>query len=153
MLNLDDVKWPNDFFLHSFFLIFLFYLFFFFQVFCPPLSHHPWPPPPPPHSPADGCFQCWGPEGRWHRACRTWAQQQKQQQTGAATVLGSSRTPDPTVHHVPVIWILVLADRVEKGGRQGEGRRVSLRCEMKAEWVFPLKRRDFPSQLNAPSSV
>lgn len=61
------------------------------------------------------CFQYWGPEGRWHRACRTWAQQQQQQQTGAATVLGSSRTPDPTVHHVPVIWILMLADRMEKG--------------------------------------
>lgn len=71
-----------------------------------------WPPPPPPHSYANGCFQCWGREGRWHRACRTWTQQQ---QTGAATVFGSSRTSDPTVHHVPVIWILMLADRVEKG--------------------------------------
>lgn len=42
------------------------------------------------------------------------------QQTAAPTAF-SRPTPDPTVHHVPVIWILVLADRVEKTG-QGEKR-------------------------------
>lgn len=30
----------------------------------------------------------------------------------------SRSTPDPTVHHVPVIWILVLADRVEKRDKE-----------------------------------
>lgn len=42
------------------------------------------------------------------------------QQTAGPTAFSRS-TPDPTVHHVPVIWILVLADRVEKTG-QGEKR-------------------------------
>lgn len=44
------------------------------------------------------------------------------QQTAAATAFICS-TPDTTVHHVPVIWILVLAGRVEKmdKGRKEEG--------------------------------
>lgn len=43
----------------------------------------------------------------------------------AAPTTFSRLTHDPTVHHVPV-WILVLADRVEK--REGEKRGGALRC-------------------------
>lgn len=51
------------------------------------------------------------------------------QQTAAATAF-SHTTPDPTVHHVPVIWILVLADVVEKRdkGRKEEEATRKLAC-------------------------
>ncbi len=51
------------------------------------------------------------------------------QQTAEPTAF-SRPTPDPTVHHVPVIWILVLADRVEKRdkGRKEEEAIWKLAC-------------------------
>lgn len=55
-------------------------------------------------------------------------------QLTAALAAFNRSTPDPTVYYVPVIWILVLADSVEK--KQSKGRKVeeegicSLCCKM-----------------------
>lgn len=51
------------------------------------------------------------------------------EQTAGPTAF-SCLTHDPTVHHVPVIWILVLADRVEKRdkGRKEEEAKWKLAC-------------------------
>lgn len=58
--------------------------------------------------------------GNIHDQRKTTQQHFQPQQTAAQTAV-SRLTSDPTVHHVPVSWILVLAHRLEKKG-QGEKR-------------------------------
>lgn len=75
---------------------------------------------------------------------------QSQPQKTAAPTAFSRSTPDPTVHHVPVIWILVLADRVEK---RDKGRKEEAIWKLAWTKVFIILQngKQCPTQCNGKS--